>query len=748
MSDEPKKTTEAAGEKKGSSSGSSKPNMHSLENSEPSSNPIALPALGRSSGTDKKIKTGPKAVLPGAVAQSTSASNGKLMPTQNTSIEIVSCKEGTKESNYHQRTITTPRFISGPIVATKERVSSSFADNNNISATTASLNNSEPSALPALMKSSKPNKLMAIGTNSVLPGAVADTAAPDEGFKGNKYQRKIAASSVNSKAMGNKKIGTNAALPGAVADTAAPDEGFKGNKYQRKIAASSVSSKATCYKKSSSSPNESAPNEVSPSVSGNFAYNEVVASTFASLENSEPSTFPEFIAANHCSNPSKGQQSSDAEALHKDATPESDHFASRFTSLENSEPSGFPDFLPDFIAGSHTSNTSNGQYSSDAEAHNKVSSPDSEHVPVEKPQDNERYISQDNYNTTDTQGLVVATLVESDKNILGTDVIVDAIVVNDKLTTWYKDRRTLLIVGIIVVVAVAISVSATVLLLGERNNESSVVESVAPSLFDSSTPARALSLNPSSSPSTMPSEPTTLSTSPRILKALYDSTDGPNWLSRWDFSSELSYCDFYGITCDNLDQITLIILVNNGLRGSLPSELGMLLSLRYLDLWLNSITGTIPSEIGMLSSLTRLDLDDNSITGTIPSEIGMLSLLDHFYLSGNSITGTIPSEIGTLSLLTVLELDVNSITGTIPSEIGMQSSLTELYFTSNSITGTIPSEIGMLSSLQRLGLDGNSITGTIPTELCALTNTEIDYDGFEILCTCIDSIYIEGTPCN
>jgi len=417
MSDEPKKTTEAAGKKKGSSSGSSEPNVFSLQNSEPSSNPIALSALGRSSGTDKKIKTGPKAVLPGAVAQSTSASNGKSMSTQNTLTEFVSGKEGTKGSNYRRRTVTAPTFISEPKVATKERVFSSLAENeatnqSNTSATTTLLQNSEPSALPVSVESSKSDKSMEMGTNSVLPGAVANTAAPDEGFKGNKYQRKIAASSVNSRATG--------------------------------------------YKKSSSLPNESAPNEVSSSVSGNFVNNEVVASTFTSLENSEPSSFPQFSAANHGSNPSKGQQSSVAEALHKDATPESDHVASTLTSLEKSEPSGFPDFLPDFIAVSHTSNTSNGQHSSDAEAHNEVSSPDSEHVPMEMPQDNERYISRE----TDTQGLVVATLVESDKNILGTDVIVDAIAVNDKLTRCYKDRRTLLIVGIIVIVAVAVSVSA------------------------------------------------------------------------------------------------------------------------------------------------------------------------------------------------------------------------------------------------------------------------------------------------
>jgi len=184
MSNEPKKTNEAAGKKKGSSSGSSEPDVFSLQNSEPSSNPIALSTLGRSSGTDKKIKTGPKVVLPGAVAQSTSASNGKLMSTQNTLTESVSGKEGTKGSNYRRPTITSPRFILEPRTATKERVSSSLGDNkaeNQIEAfvITSSLKNSEPSALPASVKSP-------MSTQNTL----TDFVSSREGKKGSNYHQR------------------------------------------------------------------------------------------------------------------------------------------------------------------------------------------------------------------------------------------------------------------------------------------------------------------------------------------------------------------------------------------------------------------------------------------------------------------------------------------------------------------------------------------------------------------------------
>jgi len=110
-----------------------------------------------------------------------------------------------------------------------------------------------------------------------------------------------------------------------------------------------------------------------------------------------------------------------------------------------------------------------------------------------------------------------------------------------------------------------------------------------------------------------PSSPTTSnapSFSPSLLalKALYDSTDGRNWNDPWNFFSGQSHCNFYGIKCDGFHQITRMSLGHNVLRGSLPSEIGILSASEYLVLSYNFITGTIPSEIGMLSSLTILEL--------------------------------------------------------------------------------------------------------------------------------------------
>ena len=121
----------------------------------------------------------------------------------------------------------------------------------------------------------------------------------------------------------------------------------------------------------------------------------------------------------------------------------------------------------------------------------------------------------------------------------------------------------------------------------KNSDEELVAESVAPS--------------PNSYTSTMtPSYLPTYLSSLEVLKKLYDSTNGSSWFNAWDFTSDQSYCSYYGIECgDDSAQIVRVMLQSNNLRGSLPSELGMLSSFNYFDFDRNDITGTIPSELGL-----------------------------------------------------------------------------------------------------------------------------------------------------
>ena len=137
MSDYPKKKVEA----KKISSDVSQPNIVLIENAELSSNPGTSSTPGKSSEKDKKMKTGMKAVLPGALAQSVAANNGKSpsLPTQNNEMEFVSDKEDTRGRNYRRRKITRRRVISAPISAVNKKAPFEIFE--------TSLVNSEPSAL-------------------------------------------------------------------------------------------------------------------------------------------------------------------------------------------------------------------------------------------------------------------------------------------------------------------------------------------------------------------------------------------------------------------------------------------------------------------------------------------------------------------------------------------------------------------------------------------------------------------------
>ena len=133
---------------------------------------------------------------------------------------------------------------------------------------------------------------------------------------------------------------------------------------------------------------------------------------------------------------------------------------------------------------------------------------------------------------------------------------------------------------------------------------------------------------------------------------------------------------------------------DNGLSGSIPTEIGLLSTLEYLQLYVNDLTGTIPSQLGTLSSLGRLYLHNNKLTGQTPSQLGKISTLQYLYLENNKLTGTIPSQLGTLSSLRLLFLSNNKLTGPIPSELGKISTLQFLYLYDNAdLTGPIPHEI-------------------------------------------------------
>ena len=207
-----------------------------------------------------------------------------------------------------------------------------------------------------------------------------------------------------------------------------------------------------------------------------------------------------------------------------------------------------------------------------------------------------------------------------------------------------------------------------------------------------------------------------------VLVALYEATTGENWQDNTNWLSDEPLDRWYGVTTDTDGRVAELVLKNNQLTGTIPSELGGLTNLQGLALDNNLLTGTIPAALDRLSKLQGLALNNNQLTGTIPPELGSLSNLNWLYVNDNQLTGTIPAELGSLNNLQGLALSYNRLTETIPPELGSLSNLKGLYLSNNQLTGTIPAELGSLRNLTYLILSDNQLTGAIPPELGNLSN--------------------------
>ena len=179
-------------------------------------------------------------------------------------------------------------------------------------------------------------------------------------------------------------------------------------------------------------------------------------------------------------------------------------------------------------------------------------------------------------------------------------------------------------------------------------------------------------------------------------------------------------CEYWGgVICYN-GVIQEIHLQYYSIIGTIPTSIGGLTSLLFLQIEGNALTGTIPSSLGELSLLSDLWLGSNKLMGSVPSSLGNIESLQVLSLTRNCLTGTIPTSLEHLYFLRVLWLGYNKLTGTIPSGLNSLSSLYTVYINNNSLTGTIPSTIGYVSRLVAFSAYGNSLIGSIPSSFVDL----------------------------
>ncbi|XP_022843879.1 tyrosine-sulfated glycopeptide receptor 1-like [Olea europaea var. sylvestris] len=85
-----------------------------------------------------------------------------------------------------------------------------------------------------------------------------------------------------------------------------------------------------------------------------------------------------------------------------------------------------------------------------------------------------------------------------------------------------------------------------------------------------------------------------------------------------------------------------------------------------INLGSNIISGTIPTEIGQLKFIFFLDLSNNNFSGSIPDIISNLTNLEKLDLSGNHLSGQIPASFKNLHFLSSFNVAYNDLEGHIP----------------------------------------------------------------------------------
>ena len=227
----------------------------------------------------------------------------------------------------------------------------------------------------------------------------------------------------------------------------------------------------------------------------------------------------------------------------------------------------------------------------------------------------------------------------------------------------------------------------------------------------------------------------------KVLEALYNATDGPNWRNAENWLTDAPLGDWYGVSTDASGRVIGLALSGrwdyetqdwkrHGLSGPIPRELGNLARIQELDLGINQLTGSIPVELGRLAMLRKLNLRNNLLGDQIPLQLTDLAELKDLDLSDNALTGTILPELSKLTQLVRLSLGSNNLdtrnvlTGSIPPELARLANLQQLNLRYVDLTGQIPDEFGSLSRLRHLDLGGNRLEGEIPAEFGKLTRLQ------------------------
>ncbi|XP_074282431.1 receptor-like protein 7 [Silene latifolia] len=138
------------------------------------------------------------------------------------------------------------------------------------------------------------------------------------------------------------------------------------------------------------------------------------------------------------------------------------------------------------------------------------------------------------------------------------------------------------------------------------------------------------------------------------------------------------------LTLDEIYYQDMVVVTPKGEEIALQKILTVY---KGIDISSNDFHGEIPSTIGDLVALIFLNMSNNALSGPIPSSIGNMMILESLDLSHNSLSGRIPTQIAKLNFLSLLNLSYNNLSGTIPQGNQLQTFDSNAYIGNPGLCG-------------------------------------------------------------